>query len=358
MAWSKKDLFFMRRCLLLANKGAGRVSPNPLVGAVLVREGKIIGEGFHTRFGAPHAEIEAMRGNDCTGATLYVSLEPCSHSSNEKKTPPCAPGIAASGIRRVLVATADPNPAVNGRGISLLRKAGIETSVGLLAKEAEGLNAPFFKFMRARKPYAVLKMAQSSDGRIGVRGKGQVKISGRKFDSYAQQLRNRCDAILVGIGAVLSDDPRLTCRMRGGRNPARIILDSNLSIPLPARVLQNAKREKVIIATSEKHSRAKAAKLRKMGASVFVCGKGKPSLRRLFSILPSQGIISVLIEGGAGIAKAALSQKLVDKAIVCVSEMRLGSKCAVASPIDKKFLLRLKMRKMGKDTIYEGAPTT
>lgn len=358
MVWGKEDLFFMRRCLLLAKKGEGKVSPNPMVGAVLARNGRIIGEGFHGRFGSPHAEVNAIQGKNCPGATLYVSLEPCSHSSPGKKTPPCAPMIVSSGIRRAVIATPDPNPKVSGRGIALLRKAGIKVDVGILSSEAEELNESFFKFMETDKPFVALKMAQSADGKIGVRGKGGVRISGKEFNRYAQRLRNRYDAILAGIGTVLADDPRLTCRMGGGRNPARIVLDSHLRIPLSARVLSNAKKERVIVATSARHGLKKAKALRGMGVKVIVCGKRRPSLRALFSRLPPLGIMSVLVEGGATIAEAALSEKLADRAIICMSRKKLGEKNTVPSPFSKpgwkRLLSSLKKTRMGRDTAYEG----
>lgn len=346
----------MRRCLLLAKKGEGRVSPNPLVGAVLAKGGRAFGEGYHEFFGGPHAEINAMQGKNCEGATLYVSLEPCSHCSPEKKTPPCVPRIIASGIKRVVIATADPNPKVNG--MALLRKAGIKVEEGVLSSEAEEMNEPFFRFMKTKKPFVALKMAQSADGKIGVHGKGNVRLSGKKFDFYSQTLRNRYDSILLGVGTILADDPRLTCRIKGGRNPARIILDSHLQIPLSARVLRNAKRETVIIAASAQHDVKKAKALRSMGLEVLVCGKEKPSLRTLFAKLPEFNIISVLVEGGAAIAEAALSEKLVDRAIISVSKKKLGENGTVSSPFSKpkwkRLLYSFKKTRMGCDTTYEG----
>ncbi|MEM4634088.1 MAG: bifunctional diaminohydroxyphosphoribosylaminopyrimidine deaminase/5-amino-6-(5-phosphoribosylamino)uracil reductase RibD, partial [Candidatus Anstonellaceae archaeon] len=240
MSFSKQDEKFMRRCLALARKGEGRVSPNPLVGAVLAKKGKILGEGAHERFGWRHAEPQAIYGKDAKGSTLYVSLEPCSHLCHGKHNPPCAPIIAGSGIKRVVVACKDPNPCVNGKGISFLKRSGLTVEIGLLENEAKQQNEAFFKLMKTGKPFVVAKLAQSADGFIGIRGKSKVWLSGREFDRYCHQLRNRYDAILVGIGTVLADNPLLTCRIKGGRNPARIILDSKLRIPLGANVLKNA----------------------------------------------------------------------------------------------------------------------
>ena len=348
----------MRRCIFLAKKGEGRVSPNPLVGAVLAKGGRAIGEGYHEFFGGPHAEINAMEGKNCSGATLYVSLEPCSHHPPGKKTPPCVPRIISSGIKRVVVALIDPNPKVSGKGIALLRKAGIKAEAGALSSQAEALNEPFFKFMKTKKPFVTLKMAQSADGRIGIRGKSNIRLSGKKFDSYAQALRNRYDAILVGIGTILSDDPRLTCRMEGGRNPARIILDSHLRIPLSARVLCNARRETVIIAAGAHHNPKKAKALRSIGVKIIICGKQRPSLKKLLARLPEFNIISVLVEGGAAISEAMLSGKLADRLIVAVSGRKIGEKNAIFSPFSKPkwkhALQSLRKTRMGADLVYEG----
>ncbi len=352
MAWPSADSKFMRRCLLLAQKGEGKVSPNPLVGAVVVKNGKIIGEGFHKKFGGPHAEANALLGIDAKGATLFVSLEPCSHRGHGKKTPPCVPLIIKSGVKRVVVAARDANPKVHG--IEGLKAAGIHTEVGLLGTEARQQNEAFFKFMETGKPFVVLKMAQSSNGKIGIMGKGNVRISGRQFDRYSQFLRNRYDAILVGINTVLADNPRLTSRIPGARNPARIILDSRLKIPLAANALKNARKEKVIIATGKRMDGKKAAALRRMGAKVLVCGKKKADLAKLLAQLPKSGIISVLAEGGAEVMKSFIAARLADKIIIAVSPKQIKSKNAIASPFSSAFLKKLERRKFGNDTVYEG----
>src|SRR3989344_3644428 len=246
------DEKFMSRALLLAAKGEGKVSPNPLVGAVLVKNGKIIGEGYHEFFGGPHAEVNAIKdaekkGASIRGSTLYISLEPCSHSGGLKKTPPCVPLSIKSGIKRVVIAAEDKNPEV--KGIEQLKFAGIKVKSGILAQEAEEQNESFLKYISTGKPFVALKMVQSANGKIGIKGKGKVWLSGREFDAYSHRLRNRYDAILVGINTVLADDPQLTCRMKGGRNPVRIIMDSHLRTPLNAKVLHNAANERVIIAS-------------------------------------------------------------------------------------------------------------
>jgi diaminohydroxyphosphoribosylaminopyrimidine deaminase / 5-amino-6-(5-phosphoribosylamino)uracil reductase len=352
MQWSSQDRKFMRRCLFLAQKGEGRVSPNPLVGCVVVKSGRIAGEGHHERFGGPHAEANALRGTDASGATLYVSLEPCSHRFQGKKTPPCVPLIIRSGISRVVIAAKDQHRQVHG--IAALRKTGIRVDAGLFAQVAERQNEAFFKFISTGKPFVLAKMAQTANGKIGIMGKGSVRISGKEFDAYAQTLRNRYDSILVGISTVLADDPRLTCRMQGGRNPARIILDSRLRIPLSARVLGNAGKDRVLVATGAAHDRKKAERLRNAGATVITCGKNKVDLKLLLRRLPALGIYSVLIEGGARTMRSAISSGLADKALVAVSPKKIGDEKAIDSPFTKNMLAGFEKRKMGRDTVYEG----
>ncbi|HEW81509.1 MAG TPA: bifunctional diaminohydroxyphosphoribosylaminopyrimidine deaminase/5-amino-6-(5-phosphoribosylamino)uracil reductase RibD, partial [Nitrospirae bacterium] len=214
----------MQRALELANKAKGRTSPNPMVGAVIVKGYRIISEGYHKKAGTPHAEIVALKkaGNKAKDATMFVTLEPCCHT--DKRTPPCTKAIIASGIKKVIIATNDPNPKVSGKGIKELRKAGIETEVGILRSEAKHLNESYNKFIIKKKPFVVLKIAQSLDGKIAT-AKGESKwITGKTARKHVHQLRNDLDAVLVGIGTVMKDDPSLDCRLRGGRDPYRIIV--------------------------------------------------------------------------------------------------------------------------------------
>ncbi len=357
MRWSKSDIRFMRRALALAQKGEGRVSPNPQVGAILVRNGKILSEGFHGKFGAPHAEINAIKkaGKLALGSTLYVTLEPCSHSGNGKKTPPCVPAIIKAGVSRVVIATPDANPQVNG--IQELKKAGMNVDAGLLASEAQEQNEAFFHFMRTGFPFVLIKMSQSTDGKIGIRGKSNVRISGREFNLYVHRGRNRYDSILVGINTVLADNPRLTCRIPGGRNPVRIILDDTLQIPPNAKVLARAKKETVIIATTGRRDGNKEKQLRGLGAHILICGKGKVSLRTLLLQLPKFGIISVMIEGGAKTVRSALKEKVVDKIILSISPKQITSPHSVNSPFTpnlmRKLFSRAKKYKLGQEAILE-----
>lgn len=356
----KDDERFMSRALLLAEKGEGKVSPNPLVGAVLVKNGKIIGEGWHEKFGEAHAEPNAIadaerKGHSLSGSTLYVTLEPCSHSGEGKKTPPCVPLLIKKKIARVVIAAEDANPKV--KGMEQLKFAGIKVKSGALKSEAEKQNGAFFKFIRTGKAFVVLKMAQSANGKIGCKGKENVRISGKEFDEYAHILRNKYDAILVGVGTVLADNPRLTCRAKGGRNPVRIVMDSSLRTPLDANVLKNAGEERVIIAASQHAPLEKEQSLKEKGATVLVCGKKEASLSALIESLPALDIYSLLIEGGAHVAASALEEKLVDKLIVCVSKKKISGKEAVASPITGAVLKKLRGKKeydLGEDRIVEG----
>ncbi|VVC00040.1 2,5-diamino-6-ribosylamino-4(3H)-pyrimidinone 5'-phosphate reductase [uncultured archaeon] len=353
------DEKFMSRALALAAKGEGHVSPNPIVGAVLVKNGKIIGEGYHEKFGGAHAEVNAIanaesKGKTVSGSTIYVTLEPCSHTGGGKKTPPCVPLLIKKRISRVVIAAEDRNPEV--KGTEQLKFAGIEVKSGALAHEAEEQNEAFFKFISTGKPFVVLKMAQSSNGKIGCKRKSNVWISGKEFDAYVQRLRNRYDGILVGVGTVLADNPRLTCRLKGGRNPVRIIMDSQLRTPLNANVLKNAGKDTVIIATSRRAPLEKEQELKEKGVAVLICGKKEADLEALMESLPSLGIYSLLIEGGAQVAASALRKKLVDKLVVSVSSKRIGAEGAIKSPISSALLKKLNKEKMGQDTVYSGSP--
>jgi len=320
------DERFMRRTLELAAKALGRTSPNPVVGAVIVRNGRIIGEGFHRRAGLPHAEREALRRitETARGATIYVNLEPCSHYG---RTPPCADALIEAGIKRVVVGMVDPNPLVQGRGLRRLRRAGIAVATGVLREECERLNEDFACFIRTGRPFVTLKLAASLDGRIAAASGDSQWISGEQSRRVVHELRNRVDAILVGAETVRNDDPRLTCRMRGGRDPLRVILDGRLSISPSARVCTQPSTAPTLIATSEDHGRGeKQAQLEAQGVQV-VCLPGKNGqvpLRPLLVELGRRGHKSVLIEGGGRIAAAALREGVVDKVLFFYAPLLLG----------------------------------
>jgi len=320
------DERFMRRTLELAAKALGRTSPNPVVGAVIVRNGRIIGEGFHRRAGLPHAEREALRRitETARGATIYVNLEPCSHYG---RTPPCADALIEAGIKRVVVGMVDPNPLVQGRGLRRLRRAGIAVATGVLREECERLNEDFACFIRTGRPFVTLKLAASLDGRIAAASGDSQWISGEQSRRVVHELRNRVDAILVGAETVRNDDPRLTCRMRGGRDPLRVVLDGRLSITPSARVCTQPSTAPTLIATSEDHGRGEnQAQLEAQGVQV-VCLPGKNGqvpLRPLLVELGRRGHKSVLIEGGGRIAAAALREGVVDKVLFFYAPLLLG----------------------------------
>jgi len=320
------DERFMRRTLELAAKALGRTSPNPVVGAVIVRNGRIIGEGFHRRAGLPHAEREALRriAETARGATIYVNLEPCSHYG---RTPPCADALIEAGIKRVVVGMVDPNPLVQGRGLRRLRRAGIAVATGVLREECERLNEDFACFIRTGRPFVTLKLAASLDGRIAAASGDSQWISGEQSRRVVHELRNRVDAILVGAETVRNDDPRLTCRMRGGRDPLRVVLDGRLSITPSARVCTQSSTAPTLIATSEDHGQGeKRAKLEAQGVQI-VCLPGKNGqvpLRPLLVELGRRGHKSVLIEGGGRIAAAALREGVVDKVLFFYAPLLLG----------------------------------
>lgn len=316
---------FMARALELAARGVGRTFPNPPVGAVLVRGGRIVGEGFHARAGAPHAEIEALRaaGGRARGATLYVTLEPCTVHG---RTPPCADALLPLGLARVVVATRDPNPRVQGRGIARLRRAGIPVTLGPGAAEAQTLIAGFAMRVREGRPLVVLKLATSLDGRIAARGGDARWITGAPARRIAHGLRDTCDAVLVGAGTVRTDDPRLTCRMPGGRDPIRIVLaGAALALPPRAAVFRPGGPPTWIVAPRDA-APARVAAWRRRGVEVLlVAGRsGRVALPAALRALAERGLTSVLVEGGAGIAAAALRAGVVDRLVLFVAPLLLG----------------------------------
>ena len=237
------------KVLRLAEKGRGRTSPNPMVGAILVKDGEVAGEGYHAKAGEAHAEIIALQQarEEARGAALYLNLEPCTHYG---KTPPCAPQVIESGVKRVVIGMEDPNPLVKGKGIEMLRRAGLDVEVGILEKECQRLNEAFCKYILKKEPFVILKVAATLDGKIATRNGDSKWISGEASRRFVHKLRDQVDGVLVGIGTVLKDDPQLTARIRGGRDPYRIVLDSRLKIPEEAKVIGTSP-SKTIIATTE-----------------------------------------------------------------------------------------------------------
>jgi diaminohydroxyphosphoribosylaminopyrimidine deaminase/5-amino-6-(5-phosphoribosylamino)uracil reductase len=325
--YHEEDEVFMQRALDLAAKGLGRTSPNPAVGAVIVRNDRVIGEGFHRRAGLPHAETEALRrvNGSARGATLYVNLEPCSHYG---RTPPCADAVVAAGLKRVVIGMTDPNPLVRGRGLRRLRQAGIEVKTGVLKDKCERLNEDFAVFIRTGLPLVTLKLAASLDGRIATASGDSKWISGELSRRLVHELRNRVDAVVVGAETVRTDDPQLTCRVRGGRDPLRVILDGRLTISPAARVCTQRSIARTLVVTAEENCESeKRAVLERQGVEVLglPAEQHRVRFRPLLAELGKRGLKHVLIEGGGQVAAAALAEGVVDKVLFFYGPKLLGS---------------------------------
>jgi diaminohydroxyphosphoribosylaminopyrimidine deaminase/5-amino-6-(5-phosphoribosylamino)uracil reductase len=314
-SFSFEDRGFMALALKLAAKAAGYTSPNPLVGAVVVKDGSIVGKGYHHRYGKPHAEVEALRqaGPLARGGTLYVTLEPCNHHG---KTPPCTEAVLAAGISRVVIANADPNPGVTGGGAAYLREKGLIVDLGLLAEAGARLNAAFFKAMTTGRPLVIAKAAASLDGKIATRTGDSQWITGPKARLWVHRLRHEVDAILVGAGTVLADDPQLTTRLPGGKglDPTRVILDSHLRLPLSAKVLTQESKAPTWIVCTEAAPADKVAAIRSLGVEVMVTPPrdGRVDLGALLALLGERRLHSLLVEGGATVHGAFFDARLVD----------------------------------------------
>lgn len=353
----------MRMALRLAAKGLGRTSPNPAVGAVLVKNGEVIATGWHRKAGSPHAEAVALQraGERAAGATLYVTLEPCSHTN--KRTPPCSLAVIRSGVARVVAAMIDPNPQVSGGGLRHLKARGIDVTTGVLEAEARKQNEAFIKHITTGLPFVTLKAAQTLDGKIATASGESKWITGEPARRESHVLRNVNDAILVGINTVLSDDPSLTCRLPRGRDPVRVVVDSGLRIPLTAAVLSGPSAARTIIATLAGASKRKAARLQAAGAEVLIVRErgGRVDLRDLMKKLGRKEMNSVLIEGGSEINASALKAGVVDKAVFFVAPLIMtgaDSRCSVGgrSPSRLAGAVRtrdLSVRFAGRDMIIE-----
>lgn len=327
---------FMLRALELAARATGRTSPNPLVGAVVVKDGKIVGEGYHQQAGKPHAEVIALEaaGENARHATLYVTLEPCNHYG---KTPPCTEAIIKSGISTVYTATLDPNPLVSGRGIERLKEAGIDVNVGLLEQEARDLNQFFFKFVTRGLPFVALKTAMTLDGKIATHTGDSRWITNEKSREYVHQLRNTFDALMVGIGTVLKDDPRLNTRLphqEDTRDPVRLIIDARLETPTTSQILQTAGRQETIFYCLSGADPSRIKEFQSMGAEVVVIRdrSGRVPLEEVLRDVAQRGLISVLMEAGSQINAYALENRLVDKVYWFIAPRICGGDRAV-SPV-------------------------
>ena len=361
------DAALMQVALDLAARGAGATAPNPMVGAVVVREGRIVGQGWHRRAGGPHAEVHALdeAGAEAAGATLYVTLEPCNHQG---RTPPCTEKILTAGIRRVVVAMPDPNPGVAGGGARRLQDAGLQVETGLLAAAARRLNEAWIHFVRTGRPFVLLKCAATLDGRIATRSGDARWVTGAEARRRVHRLRSELDAILVGVGTVISDDPRLTCRLPdgGGRDPLRIVLDTRLRTPPGARLLALDSDAETLIVCGCQADAARRRRLEAAGAKVLVCETrgGRVDPAALLAHLAREGVTSVLVEGGARVSGALLEARLVDRVMFFYAPKILGGDdgvplCRGTGPARMRDALALgdvTVERVGPDILVSGYP--
>lgn len=316
----------------LAKKGCGGVNPNPLVGAVIVKKDKIIGEGYHEIFGGPHAEVNAFRSakESVEGATMYVTLEPCSHYG---KTPPCAQAIVDNKIARVVIGMLDPNPLVSGRGVKLLQDNGIDVESGFLSAELTQMNRFFLKYIQSKLPYVIMKTAMTLDGKIATRTGDSRWVSNEQSRARVHQLRNELMGIMVGVDTVIADDPILTTRLdngRNGRNPIRIVVDSKGRIPLDSKILNTHAEAKTIVALTSAANQEKIRQIEALGNEVIVVAekKGRVDLNKLMLSLGEKGIDGILLEGGATLNYAALESEIVDEVHAYIAPKIIGGQAA------------------------------
>jgi diaminohydroxyphosphoribosylaminopyrimidine deaminase/5-amino-6-(5-phosphoribosylamino)uracil reductase len=349
---------YMRMALAEAARGAGRTSPNPAVGAVLVKGGRVVGRGHHARAGGPHAEIVALRaaGARARGADLYTTLEPCDHQG---RTPPCSQAVLAAGVRRVFVGSHDPNPLVNGRGVARLTAAGLPVTSGVLGAECDALNAAWFTFITERRPFVTLKLAATLDGRLATRAGDSRWVTGPEARAWVHRLRDRVDAVLVGRATALADDPRLTTRLPGGggRDPLRVVLDTRLSLPPRLRLFRQRSRARTLVAHA-------SPRRRDLGPRVDLVrcrrGPGGVDLGDLLGKLAARGVTHLLVEGGGAVAGAFLAAGLVDRLALFLAPAVLGQGVGwspTLAPDRMAEALRLpdlSVERLGEDLLLQG----
>ena len=352
---------YMRLALREAGRGLGRTSPNPAVGAVLVKGGRVVGRGHHARAGAPHAEVMAIRdaGPGARGADLYTTLEPCDHVG---RTPPCSLAILEAGVRRVFSGSSDPNPRVNGRGLRRLRRAGVEVEVGVLREACDALNEPWFRFITTGRPHVTLKVASTLDGRIATASGDSRWVTGPEARAHVHRLRNGVDAVLVGAGTARADDPRLTARLPGGRgrDPLRVVLDSRLELPASLRLFHPRSPAPTLVAHVSGTPPASPSR----GVDFVRCRarRGRVDLRDLLARLGERGVTTLLVEGGAEVNRSFLEAGLVDLLLLFLAPKVAGggipwvggdgpSRMADALP-----LRDLRVERLGRDLLVSGRP--
>jgi diaminohydroxyphosphoribosylaminopyrimidine deaminase/5-amino-6-(5-phosphoribosylamino)uracil reductase len=363
-AASPSDIRWMRRALELAARGRGRVEPNPPVGAVIVRRGKLIGEGFHERFGGPHAEIRAMEaassraraGDPCRGATLYVTLEPC--TGLNKKTPPCCDALLKAGLRRVVIGASDPT---QESAAARLQAAGVAVTSGVLEEECRQMIAPFLKLRQRGMPYVIAKWAMTADGKIATVTGESRWISSEPSRSLVHQWRSQADAVLVGIGTVLRDDPLLTCRIADGRDPLRIVLDAEARIPLTSRLVATAREAPLLVACLPSVPEARRRQLADAGCRVlpFHGAANRVDAEALLRALGTERVTNLMIEGGAQVLGHFLERRLVDEVRIFIAPKLFGGAAApsplagdgIASPADAIRLVNPLWTRVGEDML-------
>ncbi|HLG93827.1 MAG TPA: bifunctional diaminohydroxyphosphoribosylaminopyrimidine deaminase/5-amino-6-(5-phosphoribosylamino)uracil reductase RibD [candidate division Zixibacteria bacterium] len=358
--YSQKEIAFMRRALALARKGLGQTSPNPMVGAAVVKAGRIVGLGYHRRAGEEHAEVIALKeaGQKARGSILFVNLEPCSHYG---RTAPCVEAIAAAGVKKVYASVIDPNPLVNGKGIEFLRKRKVEVKVGFMADEARKLNEVHFKVMQKKLPFVTLKFAQSLDGRIATKNYDSRWITGEPARRFAHFLRATHDAVLVGRKTVEADDPQLTVRMVKGKNPWRLVLDTEGKLRSTARLVRENEDGKTVLL----FGRSDLSNVELRGeVAVWPVGLkgGRIDLRAALETVLARGITSVLVEGGAGVLTNFFKEKLADKVYVATAPMIIGEGISAIGNLGVEKLSkairfeRVQYKKLGQDFLFSGYP--
>ncbi len=371
-SFSSDDRNWMRRALTLARRGWGRTSPNPMVGCVIVRRGRVVGEGYHHAAGLPHAEIEALgaAGKTARGATLYVNLEPCSHHG---RTPPCSRALIEAGVHSVVAAMKDPNPAVAGRGFRALHRAGIEVRTGLLEDEARTLNEAFIRHIVCGLPFVQLKAAMTLDGKIAAAGGRSKWISCEQSRRLVHRWRLGSDAVMVGAGTALADDPDLTPRPPSGgrqwdwKRVTRVVLDSRLRLPAHSRMLTNPQRGPVLVFTSKSAPRNREKALVDAGAEVIRTAKARSGgldLQRVLQVLGKRQVTRLLLEGGATLNAAALASGLVDRLSIFLAPKLLGGTMSIpllsglpGDDLQRAVKLdRLSCRRVGRDLLVEAVP--
>ena len=354
---AQDDAMYMRHACELAVRASGNTNPNPLVGAVVVRDGTVIGEGFHERYGELHAERRALvdcheRGEDPSGATIYVTLEPCSHHGHQ---PPCADALVEAGVKRVVIGSSDPNPLVAGKGVKRLRAAGIEVLEGVERDRCDAINQVFFHFITTGRPYVVCKWAMTADGRIASASGDARWVTGELSRAHGHALRNRLAAIMVGSRTVALDNPQLTCRLEGGRTPVRVVCDSRLSISPESALVRSAHEGRVVVASAslaDDALLAKARTLRDTGVEVLELpgADGRVDLVALMAQLGAEGIDSVLVEGGAQLHAAVLGAGLANEVVAYIAPKVVGGTGA-AGPVGGAGVMRM------ADALVMGAPS-